>query len=475
MSAVSSSTNPIADFNRLKDLREKNRNELFKTAKTQIEYHTCNLDTSIADLMELRSSKMLDGCDEKFVSAQYMRRVPEAGELHIFRAFTRQANLVYSRSRLFWIAMERLVLDRPKTLQADDFSRITAEANQLTHLMGNCVPYPEAVVKGGVRRVILRYMDGTCPSTGLIKKNAYIKRVLGPKDSSLEFYRKDYANMQNVFALALFKDDPSQTAYCMIPVEMEENELGPETDQEHSHQIHITMQFVPTENHLVGAARLASQMTPIFIKFLDDGKKTVADAMTRLQVWEQYDARIANTILPKPVVQISTPTESYASANKKAHPKKKKSEFAPCEDTINEHVPVETAKVEIEKPRVKLADREDYNTFIAILAKDSKLSWERIVKCLRALGFTVTEPRTGGNTWKFSWKNRDWLRNEQTFEGAASETFVKEQAGTASRAFHEPHHGSLSTRAPLDPGRIQSFKKLLTECLFDAEGVTCEG
>lgn len=215
-------------------------------------------------------------------------------------------------------------------------------------------------------------------------------------------------------------------------------------------------------------------MTLLFMNTVKRQLDTITQTIERLNEWSIAKQEIAKqpvTCAPAAIrPAVPTVTESYESAQKLQKAKVKK--CAPAEpDPLPVITPVEK-QPPAESPKVEISDKKAFATYQRLLGKGNLgVTWDEAVYCLKTLGFEVIQPEKGGNTWKFKWKNKAWLRDEKTWEELSTE-FDPSQAGTSSRAFHLPHHNGLSQRTPLDEGRLKSFKKLLNESLFEKNSVT---
>lgn len=202
-------------------------------------------------------------------------------------------------------------------------------------------------------------------------------------------------------------------------------------------------------------------------------RAVIDETLTRLAKWAEIELQLAGVPKVPSVPQNFVSAETYKLAQAMQKAKKPKAQVSNDDDdevaTSEVIVPAAPAVL---PPQVTLDDLTAYNTFRVLMGKSrDKISWNMAVDCLTKLGFTVQEPKTGGNTWKFKWNSESWLRDEKTAAEIDAD-LSPHNTLTAVRAFHTPHQNGLSERKPLDHGRLRSFKELLEECHFTAECVS---
>lgn len=267
----------------------------------------------------------------------------------------------------------------------------------------------------------------------------------------------------------VYENDPDKREFVIDHVRpLTTNDLNLAADE-----VGLLFRLKDSPWKLYQAAVSHQKMIMTLNKALEEESKAVNNLNTWVVEYFKWDKELQalpkESVAPAPRAE---PISSYELSNAIQRPKRGKSQASQSEEMQATSEIAKLPKPSVQPPQLTIDDEAAYLTYLTLVrAENNKVTWDQVVHCLRVLGFEVIEPTSGGNTWRFKYKNTYWIRDRETYEEMANE-FHPEDTGTSQRAFHYPHQRGLSGQGPLDFGRLSSFRKLLDECLFDRESVT---
>lgn len=485
MSAVSStSVQPVKALTPLPLLKVKKEvasQLVLETFRSQKDRHSATLAMNGYEMQAMRSSRMLEPLVEEAAQAPHMNGCAELTEsaavnkLTAKRGFILCANKVHLKCLKFWMSLaENLEQDKDFPTQPT-INAMIALSEELIKWLQSSVP--EQKIYGDDKRCLTSAvvrLDGRAPvNPREYTKQISILRSVG-EEAAQEFIKTQIAEYdlldQNFFVVGYFEGDPEKKEYR---IKLKSIQFEPKTvaqDPKYAYQGLVESELIPIPQKIAAAIETHERKTEKFKKELAAEIKIIELTVKRLGEWLALKNEIAAHLLPERPAITVVPLPSYSAAMAVQKCKKVKGE-AIAEPLI----PAEEPKIKprvYEKTQVVLNDFDAFSTYQTLIgAENQKINWNQVIVCMQALGFEVTQTTSGGNTWKFKWHGQAWLRDEKTFDELADE-FEPVESISATRALHEPHHGSLSKRNPLDSGRLSTFRKLLEECLFEQKSVT---
>lgn len=471
--STSASTQAI-DLNTLIRKRDENRRLLEKTVAQRIDFHHTVMGEKLAENIQANRG-VLKGISPEFLASEGATEI--TGEKFTRRQFNSYANTMHRRFIEQWEKLQN-----PKV----NATSLTAEMHTLCEDMINRMPY--FLVGGtqlgdaakGIRTkerstVVVRRFPHSVPDDPF-KVYMLDLRIKWPKNAeeaqaiparAVQLNQNFLIESENVRCIGLFRDTPGD--YYLKPLGFNLNQQERGTDPEYMFLPYMLVEAQPVAGNVSTAVLVSEQAAKVLTQVVKEEESQFKKAVGMLSMDGLYRSKI-QAATPAPVAAHAISTDVATLLNAQKIGKAKKGARVPLaldDDNQVAAAPAVTAP-QPEKPQVVMKDYDLYSTFRALIGKDNAaVSWKAAVRCMKALGFEVTQQETNGNTWKFSYKNQSWERNEKTYD----EQFDPVEAGTSSRSFHEPHQGGLTKRGPLDEGRLSSFRKLLAECLFDETSV----
>lgn len=385
--------------------------------------------------------------------------------------FLKLVNKVYLTCQQFWLN----VLDLLKNSQnlAATCEAVHLLGNNLTTLLGDVHQPQMRIVEDDDHT---RYMQVRVTRTTGLPPCDYKyteKRPVNP-GWTFEETLTDSVNRFNFikgnYYILLFDNDPQKREFRVIPVSMQK--FKPPQNVKSPAQTWVSMthfKLEPIKTKMADEVERYEKRALKFMYFLKLEQEAVEKLLTNLKSWNEVNQQI--TDLPKSEIEPSTSHEGHQLTNETVQKQKKVKLVHSENPVVVEPVAQIKEKPVIQPPMVIIDDKDAFHTFQTLIGSEkNKVTWNEIKHCLAVIGFEITQPHSGGNTWKFKWINQAWLRDELSPEELANEP-APQNRGNSSRAFHTPHHNGLSSREPLDHGRLSSFKKLLDECHFTCDSV----
>lgn len=492
MSSISSSSTSTktvsapANLYTLRARSEVNARVLDQTINNKIEQISGTLALGASELQQIRARKTLDEelipDDCRFVTSdphaltavklqpsEYSsdRKTKE----FIKRGYLVAANRLYREVLSFWISLQDL-RTRGMPLEAKSIAEVASNVDRLVNNVFKLVPIFKTLhaPRGGLCSVRTMRIDGMPPAS--FKVTIPLSLEGAKTDEEIRSDQKLLVTMYEAFKantlfIVLFTADPTRQEFLINPTRLTNQKVQ---ESKVSGIMHGNLE--PWPDRLITSCESLEKRKAKFKLIAAEEQKMIEDAFLKLKLAVELDEQIAALPRTAPVASTSSSAPSYADAN--AIQKQKRVKPIPTEVSKPDPITVIPAAPRvIERPKITISDRDAYATFQTLIgAEKNKVNWNEALHCLRTIGFAVTQ-NPGSNTWKFKWNTQVWLRDEKTVDELADEFEAEEPAPStnATTSMHLPHQGGLTTRAPLDHGRLSSFRKLLDEACFDEDSV----
>lgn len=402
-------------------------------------------------------------CDDKAVISKASSSSANTVKIAAKMAFLRMSSKVHRAALAYWSNLQEFAKDgQISSLQLDVIEGLQKELLEILNR-----PVTMDIQAQGYKLPLIAVLEKGVPGSDLQLRYNCTLPTVPPLNNRNEFIVRQIAYYtQQSFHVFAFEGD-REYEYVIDQVgNLPKNPSSPD-------EVIFVLKLRKSTMKLFDAAVSHQKLTKVLNSVKEEEKKAVSNVSAWLKEYINLDKALkALPTQSAPAVPEPAFSPSYTSTMAVQRPKRGKVQKPQADSTHETPDLVKPVKPKVQPPKVTIEDQAAYSTYLTLVhVENNKVTWDEVVHCLRVIGFEIIEPTAGGNTWRFKYQNASWLRDRLTYEELAEE-FHPEEAGTSQRAFHYPHQGGLSGHSPLDRGRLNSFRKLLDDCLFDNNSVT---